>query len=116
MRFELATGNNFPERKIAFHALEFLVILVNFAAAFRARHKDRAKIAGDRVVLEILGLTDDVLGHVDNFGHEFLAFQLAFFHQRELFLPVGGEFRRIQFRYPQTVQRDHERGGFGGGN
>ena len=63
-------------------------------------------------MLKIFRLTNDMLGHFDNFFHELLARHFSFLHQRELLLPLCRQFRRIEFRNTKTVKRDHERGGF----
>ena len=41
--FQLPARHDFPERKIAFLALKLFVILVDLAAAFRARHFQRCR-------------------------------------------------------------------------
>ena len=111
---QLATRENFPEGKIALHAGKLLVVLVDFSTALGTRHGERTKIAGDRIVLKILGLSDNMLGHVNNFFHEFLARHLPLLHERKLLFPVRRQLRRIQLRNAQPMQRNHERGRLGG--
>src|SRR5262249_11808634 len=75
--FQLATGHDFPQTKIAFLALKLLVVLMNFAAAFWASNFQRAEVARNSVALVPLGLADDRAGHLGNLFHEVNAFHLA---------------------------------------
>ena len=60
--FHLAAGDDFPEGEVAFLALEFFVILLDDAAAFRAGGFQFAEIAGHGVAFIALGLGDDSRG------------------------------------------------------
>src|SRR5204862_5827871 len=53
---QLPARHDFPQREVAFLALEFFVIFLNLPAAFRARNFERAVIAGHGVAFVALGL------------------------------------------------------------
>src|SRR5205085_60571 len=66
-------------RAVALLALagEAAVVLLDDAAAVRARRLERGVVAGNRVAVVLLGLLDDALGHAGDVGHEGLARQAA---------------------------------------
>ena len=105
---ELAPGDDFPHAEIARLALELLVVLVDFAAAFRTTRGQRCKVSRDRVALVVLRLPDDVLRHLHDLAHELRALQLAVLHLRQLEFPFGGELRRKQLRHAESVQERHQ--------
>ena len=100
-----------PDRKIALFidALELLVLLVDFAAAFRARRFQHAKIAGNGVVLVFFGALDDVPRHVGNLRHEFVAAFLPALDLVQLEFPIAGQFRFGQFGDAEAVEQFHQR-------
>ena len=102
-RVELAAGNDFPDSKIARLALELLVVLVHFAAAFRAADAQGRKVSRNGVAFVILCLTDEVPGHLDDFTHELLAFELAMLHLREFEFPFRCQFRREELGNAEAV-------------
>ena len=104
---ELTAGDDLPHPEVAGLALELLVLLVHFAAAFRAARGERREIAGNRIALVVFGLRDDVLGHTDDLAHELLALKLAMLHLRQPEFPVGGELGREKLRNAQPVQERH---------
>ena len=113
---ELPPAHDLPEAERAGLALELLVVLVHFAAAFRAARGQRAEIAGDRVALVALGLADDVLRHGDDLAHERVALQLAVLHLRELELPLRRELRREELGHAEAVEQRHQRERLRGGH
>src|SRR5271170_724379 len=64
--FELAPGDDLPHPEVATLALEFLVLLVHLASAFRAARCQRGEVARNRVALVVTRLADNVLGHADD--------------------------------------------------
>ena len=77
--------------------------------------RERGEIAGDRVALVVLGLADDVLGHLHDLVHEDGTRELAVLHLRELELPLGGELGREELRDAEPVQQRHQRERLRGG-
>ena len=79
--FQLPARHDFPKREIAFLALEFFVVLVDLAAAFRAGHSELAVIAGHGVALVTLRLRHHVARRVGDFTHEIIALHFAARHE-----------------------------------
>ena len=116
MDFQLPAGENFPESEIARLALELLVIFMHLTAAFRAARVDGAEVAGNRIVLEVFRLPDDVLGHLDDARHKLLAREFALLHERQFLFPFGRQLGGIQLGNTEAMQRDHQRRRLGGRN
>ena len=108
---QLPTRQNFPESKIAFRAREFLVVLLHFAAALRARRREISEVAGHCVALETLGARHDIFCHRGDVSHETLARDLAFFHAGKLGFPVRGELRLRELRHIKAVEQRNQREG-----
>ena len=92
--FQLAAGNDFPQAKVAFLALKFLVVFVNLPAALRAGNLKGAEIARHRIALMALGLRHDVPGHVGDLFHELRALHLPARHLAQFEFPVPRQFGR----------------------
>src|SRR6201999_1442692 len=77
-RLERAAGRDLGDRELAaVRAVARLalagvapVVLLDDAAAVRARRLQRRVVAGDRVAVVFLGLLDDALGHLGDVAHE----------------------------------------------
>ena len=90
------------------------VVFAHHAAAVGAGCVQRGVVARDRVAVVFLGLLDDVRCHLGDFGHEAGAAQFAFFHLRELVLPVTGQLGFGQFFDSEAAQQCHELERLGG--
>ena len=113
-RFELATGDDLPQRIVAAAALEFLVGFADLAAAARAFGGQHTEIAGNGIGFESLGTLDHVARHFGDFAHELVAREFALFDAAELPFPVAGQFRLGQFVDAEAVEQRHQREGLGG--
>ena len=100
---DLPAAHDLPEPELARLALELLVVLVHFAAAFRAADAQGRKVSRNGVAFVILCLTDKVPGHLDDFTHELLAFELAMLHLREFEFPFRCQFRREELGNAEAV-------------
>ena len=86
---QLPAGHDFPQREIAFLALELFVILLDLAAAFRARDLSASPKSPGTVSLSCrFALANDVPRHLGDFLHELLALQLAARHLLQLESPI----------------------------
>ena len=82
---------------------------MHLAAALGAGDLEDAEVAGDGVVLEELGLADDLLREPPDLVHEVLALELAALHLLELILPVPGHLRLGERLDAETGQKGDER-------
>jgi len=121
--FEGAAGGDLGHRKAAAFfqpagagAGEAAVVLLDHAAAVRARHGQRGVVAGDGVAVVFLGLAHDALGHLGDLGHEGVAAEPAMLHLGELVLPVAGEVGPGQVFDRQPAQQRHQLEGLGRGH
>ena len=68
------------------------VVFFHHATAVGARRRKRCVVARNGVLVVTFGFGHHAFGHGGNFSHEGLAAQSAFFHLRQLELPVARQF------------------------
>src|SRR6266581_4027672 len=104
---ELAAGDHFPDRKVAFLALELAVVFLHLAAALRARGVQCTKCrVGD---LAPFDARHHLAGKIDDVIHELAAREIPVLHLLQLEFPVSGELRRRQLVDAEVAQRKKER-------
>src|SRR6185295_212088 len=84
------------------------VVLLDDAAAVRARLVKSRVVAGDRVAVVFLGLLDDPLGHLGDPLHERAALEVALLHLCELVLPLAGQLWLGQVLDAEPAQQRHQ--------
>src|SRR5690606_26501705 len=90
LRLKHATAQRFPNGEVALLALALFILLVNFAATFRAGDFQRAEIARNRIVLERLRPLDNPARHLFDALHELRATQLPALHLAQFIFPFAG--------------------------
>ena len=122
VRLEGTASGRFAKREAAGFSAVFAnagvaaVVFFDYTAAVRAGRFKARVVAGDGVAVVLFGFFDHALGHGGNFLHEGLTRQQAFFHLRQLVLPLAGQVSARQLFDFQAAQQRHQLHRFGGGD
>ncbi len=103
---ELAARYHFPDRKIAFLALELAIIFLHCTAALRARSLQGAEHGIGYVAA--LDAGNHFPGEIDDVLHELDARQSPVLHLFQVEFPVTGELRGTQLVDAEMAQREKQ--------
>src|SRR6266852_7600576 len=103
---ELAARHHFPDRKIAFPALELAIVFLHCTAALRTRSLQGAEHGIGYV--PALDAGNHFPGEIDDVLHELAARQSPMLHLFQLEFPVTGELRGTQLVDAEMAQREKQ--------